>query len=88
MVEYALRHHKRIGIVCDNANALTSKDMRKYLDGIGDAVEILHLPPHTPQLNPTDTMAGDQGSHSRSWKVDRCHTIQETPIVKLYQWLL
>lgn len=46
-----LRYGK-VGILADNAGALTDKDMRKYLADADGDIEILHLPPHTPQLNP------------------------------------
>lgn len=43
-----LRYGK-VGILADNAGALTGRDMRKYLADSGGDVEMLHLPPHTPQ---------------------------------------
>ena len=99
LIEYVLRHHKKkIGIVCDNANALTGKDMRKYLDDMGDAVEMLNLLPHTPQLNPIEI----QWREIKAAIADRffgglekmrdaiIHMLhnKEIPIVKLYQWML
>ena len=44
----------KVGIIADNAGALTGREMRKCLDYAGGDVEMLHLPPHTPQLNPIE----------------------------------
>ena len=53
-----VRHlHQRcgkVGIITDNAGALTGRDVRKCLDDAGGDVEMPHLPPRTPQLNPIE----------------------------------
>ena len=51
LVEYARRRHMKIGIIADNAGALTGKTMRDYVSGTNGDVEMVHIPPHTPQLN-------------------------------------
>ena len=55
LAEYARRRHWKVGIIADNAGALTGRDMSEYVAGTNGAVEIIHIPPHTPQLNPIET---------------------------------
>ena len=53
LAEYARRRrHEKIGIMADNAGALTGKTMSKYIADTDGAVGMAHIPPHTPQLNP------------------------------------
>ena len=47
LLEHLIRRYRKVGIIADNASALTGKKMREFLDGTDGAVEILHLPPHT-----------------------------------------
>ena len=54
LVEHLLRRYGVVSIITDNAGALTSKEMRKFLDDADGAVELLHLPPHAPRLNPIE----------------------------------
>ena len=48
LVKHLHRRYGKVGIMADNAGALTGRDMRKCLGDTGGDVEILHLPPHTP----------------------------------------
>ena len=43
------RHH-----IADNAGALTGKTMNDYIARTDGAVEMVHIRPHTPQLNPVE----------------------------------
>ena len=59
LAEYARRRHKKVGHhhhhIADNAGALTGKTMSEYIAGTDGAVEMVHIPSHTPQLNPIET---------------------------------
>ena len=51
------RLHRRCGkagIITDSAGALAGGIMRKWPGDTGGDVEMPHLPPHTPQLNPVE----------------------------------
>ena len=66
LIEYACRRHKKIGIMADNASALTGNTMKDYVYGTNGTVEILHiLTPHTATKPHRDKMARDKGGHSR-----------------------
>lgn len=52
LVERLRRRYGKVDVIADNASALTGREMRGCLDGAGGDVEMLHLPPHTPQLDP------------------------------------
>ena len=43
LVEYARRRHKKVGIIADNAGALTGKTMSEYIAGTDGAVEMVHI---------------------------------------------
>ena len=55
LVEYTRRRYKKVGNLADNAGALTGKTMSKYIASTNGAVEMVHIPSHTPQLNPIET---------------------------------
>ena len=98
LAEYARRRHGKVGIIADNAGALTGKDMREYVAGTNGAVEIIHIPPRTPQLNPieiewreikaaiADTFFG--GLDKMRDAIIRMLYNKEIPIVRLFDWLL
>lgn len=98
LVEYARRRHKKIGLLCDNARALTGKEMRRYIERNADAVEILYLPPHTPQLNPIEIQWREikvaiadlfyGGLDKMRDAIIRMLRKKEIPIVRLFHWLL
>ena len=98
LLEYARRRHKKIGVVVDNAGALTGKAMREYIAGTNGDVEMVHIPPHTPQLNPIEMQwreikAAIAGiffgglDKMRDAIMEWLHN-KEIPIVKLFDWLL
>lgn len=98
LAEYARRRHGKVGIIADNAGALTGKDMREYVAGTNGAVEIIHIPPRTPQLNPieiewreikaaiADIFFG--GLDKMRDAIIRMLYNKEIPIVRLFDWLL
>ena len=97
LVEYARRRHEKIGIIGDNAGALTGKTMRDYISGTDGAVEMVHIPPHTPQLNPIEiqwreiraAIADVFGSPDKMRDaIIRMFHNKEIAIVKLFEWLL
>lgn len=85
-----------MGIITDNTSALTYNDMQECLDDMGRDVEILHLSPHTPQLNPIETEWGIKAAIADIFgDLDRMrYTVRqmtrngEIPIVKMFDWLL
>ena len=52
LAEYARRRRNKVGIIGGNAGAPTGKDMNEYTASTNGDVEIIHIPPHAPQLNP------------------------------------
>ena len=42
-------------MVLDNASCHKSKAVMKYVESVGDDVELEFIPPYTPQLNPIET---------------------------------
>ena len=84
--------------IADNAGALTGKTMSEYIAGTDGAVEMVHIPSHTPQLNPIETewreiraaiadiFFGDP-DRMRDAIIRMFHN-GEIPIVKLFDWLL
>lgn len=98
LVKHLHRRYGKVGIMADNAGALTGRDMRKCLGDTGGDVEILHLPPHTPQLNPievewreikaaiADIFFG--GLDKMRDAIRRMIRNGEIPIVKMFDWLL
>ena len=98
LVEYARRRHEKIGIITDNAGALTGKTMRDYISGTDGAVEMVHIPPHTPQLNPIEIQWREiraaiadiffGGLDKMRDAIIRMFHNKEIAIVKLFEWLL
>ena len=98
LVEYARRRHEKIGIIGDNAGALTGKTMRDYISGTDGAVEMVHIPPHTPQLNPIEIQWREiraaiadiffGGLDKMRDAIIRMFHNKEIAIVKLFEWLL
>ena len=88
----------KVGIICDNAGSLTSKEMKDHIAKTNGAVEMLHIPPHPPQLNPieiqwreikvaiADLFFGSMDKMQKAIKemLDR----KEIPRVKLFDWML
>ena len=87
-----------MGIIADNASALTGVTMRRCLDDSGGDIEILHLPPHTAQLNPIEVEWKEiraaiidiffDGLDSMRDAIRRMIRNREIPIVKTFDWLL
>ena len=46
-------------MVLDNASCHKSKAVMEYVESAGGDVELEFLPPHTPQLNPIETVRRD-----------------------------
>ena len=98
LVEHLHRRYQKVGIIADNAGALTGKDMRACLEDAGGDVEILHLPPHTPQLNPIKVEWREikaaiadiffDGPDRMRDAIRRMIRNGEIPIVKMFDWLL
>ncbi len=98
LVYYARRRHEKIGIIGDNAGALTGKTMRDYISGTAGAVEMVHIPPHTPQLNPIETQWREiraaiadiffGGLDKMRDAIIRMFHNREMAIVRLFEWLL
>ena len=98
LVEHLLRRYGKVGILAYNASALTSKEMRKCLEYMDGAVEILHLPPHTPQLNPIEVEWREIKAATADiffYGLDKMRDAirqmihnGEIPIVKTFDWLL
>ena len=98
LVEHLCRCYEKVGIIADNAGALTGKDMRKCLEDAGGDVEMLHLPAHTPQLNPIKVEWREIkaaianiffGSREKMRDaIRRMIRNGEIPIVKMFDWLL
>ena len=96
--EDLVKTYGKVGIVADNAGALTCKAMKEHIAQTNGAVEMLHIPPHTPQLNPievqwreikaaiADLFFGDMDKMQNTIK--RMLDKKEIPIVKLFDWLL
>ena len=94
----ARRRHEKIGIIGDNAGALTGKTMRDYVSGTDGAVEMVHIPPHAPQLNPIETQWREiraaiadiffGGLDKMRNAIIRMLRNKEIAIVKLFEWLL
>ena len=98
LVEHLRRRYGKVGIIADNAGSLTGRGMRKCLDDADGAVEMLHLPPRTPQLNPIEAgwreikaavadifFGGLDGMRDA---IRRMIRNGEIPIVKMFDWLL
>ena len=98
LVKHLHRRYGKVGIIADNASALTGRDMRKCLDDAGGDVEILHLPPRTPQLNPIEVEWREikaaiadiffDGLDRMRDAIRRMIRNGEIPIVKMFDWLL
>ena len=98
LVEHLRRRYGKVGIIADNAGSLTGRDMRKCLDGADGDMEILHLPPHTPQLNPIEVEWREikaaiadisfDGLDGMRDAIRRMIRNGEMPIVKMFDWLL
>ena len=98
LAEYARRRRGKVGIIADNAGALTGRDMSEYVAGTNGAVEIIHIPPHTPQLNPIETEWREikaaiadiffGGLDKMRDAIIRMLHNKEIPIVRLFDWLL
>ena len=98
LVEYARRRHKKIGILADNAGAPAGRDNGRMHCRHERAGGIIHIPPHTPQLNPietewreikaamADTFFG--GLDKMRDAIIRMLHNKEIPIVKLFERLL
>ena len=98
LVEHLLRRYGIVSILADNAGALTSKEMRKFLDDADGAVELLHMPPHTPQLNPIEVEWREIKAATADiffYGLDKVRDAirkmilnGEIPTVKLFDWML
>ena len=97
LLKHLHRRYGRVGVISDNASALTGKEMGKHLADTNRDMEILHLPPRTPQLNPTEiewreikTAIADIffGDLDKIRDVMRQMTRnREMPIVKMFDWM-
>ena len=67
LVEYARRRHKKVGIIADNTGALAGKTMSDYIADTDGTVEMVHIPPHTPQTS-RGFQHGRDGRHNETEK--------------------
>lgn len=98
LIKHLHRRYGKVGIIADNASALTGRDMQECLDDMGEDVAILHLPPHTPQLNPIETEWREIKAATADIFFDSLDSMRdsirrmsrngEIPIVKIFDWLL
>lgn len=98
LVEYTRRRHNKVGIISDNAGAVTGSDMQDYISGTDGAVEIIHIPAHTPQLNPIEIQWREVraaiadiffgGLDKMRDAIIRMFHNKEIAIVKMFEWLL
>ncbi|MYB30763.1 MAG: hypothetical protein F4Y18_07015 [Cenarchaeum sp. SB0663_bin_5] len=98
LIKHLHRRYRKVGIIADNASALTDITMRKCLDDSGGDIEILHLPPHTSQLNPIEVEWREiraaiadiffYGLDSMRDAIRQVIRNGEIPIVKMFSWLL
>ena len=54
LLEQVRQKHNKIFVICDNASAHKSKEIKEYLDKTNGNVVLWHLPPYTPQHNPIE----------------------------------
>ena len=98
LVEYARRRHKKVGILADNAGPSPAGTMEECIAGTNGAGGIIHIPPHTTQLNPIETewreikaaiadIFFDGLDKMRDAIIRMLHN-REIPIVKLFERLL
>ena len=97
LVEHARRRHRKVGILADSAGALTGRDTEECIAGTRGAGGIIHIPPHTPQLNPIEiewreikaAIADIFGGPDKMRDAIICmlHN-KEMPTVKPFDWLL
>lgn len=98
LVKHLRRRYGKVGIIADNAGALTGREMRECLDDTDGTVEMLHLPPRTPQLNPIEVEWREikaavadifsDGLDRMRDAIRRMIRNGEIPIVKMFDWLL
>ena len=98
LVEHLLWRYGTVSIIADNTGALTSKGMRKCLDYMDGDLEIIHLSPHTPQLNPIEVEWREikaaiadiffYGLDKMRDAIRQMIHNGEIPIVKTFDWLL
>lgn len=98
LIEYARRRHGKIGIIADNASAITGTAMADYIYSTDGEVEMVNILPHTPQLNPieiqwreikaalADLFFGGLGKMRDA--IIRMFQNKEIAIVKMFDWLL
>ena len=97
LLEFARRRHKKIGVIADNAGALAGRAMKEYLQGTNGAVQMIHLRPRTPQLNPIETeWRGVRAATADTFfgSLDKMRDViirmlhnREMPVVKTLEWL-
>lgn len=97
-IKHLHRRYGKVGIMADNASALTGVTMRKCPDDSGGDIDILHLPLYAPQLNPieiewreikaaiADIFFDDLDSMRDA--IRRMISNGEIQIVKMFDWLL
>ena len=98
LVEYVRRRHENVGIMGDNAGALTGSVMREYPAGTDGAVEMIHIPSHSPQLNPIEIQWREiraamadiffGGLDKMRDAIIRMFHNKEIQMVKMFDWLL
>ena len=54
LLESLRNKYGKIFVICDNAKAHKSRDIRNYLKRTGGKVILWYLPPYTPQQNPIE----------------------------------
>ena len=54
LLEQVRQKHGKIFVICDNARAHKSEEIKEYLDKTNGDVVLWHLPPYTPQHNPIE----------------------------------
>ena len=98
LVKHLHRRYGKVGIMADDAGALTGGIVRRCLDDAGGDVEILRLPPHTPQLNPIEVEWREikaaifnilfGGLDRMRDAIRRMIRNGEMPMVRMFDWLL
>jgi transposase len=50
---------RKVFLILDNLNVHKAKPVREWLGRHTDRIEVFYLPPHSPELNPTEYFNGD-----------------------------
>ena len=50
---------RKVYLILDNLNVHKSRDVRQWLQVRREQIEVFHLPPYSPELNPDEYLNGD-----------------------------